>query len=204
MAATTLELHTRRTLHDEILPQLHTALLLLNSEPDAAQTQLSAAHHRISDLLRELPAPSAPEVASLGLMPALHRLVESELRGSFDGVEWQVSQQAEKQAALLPTSAAEVLYYAAREALRNAAEHGRGSTQQRSLQVRISAEVGPEFTLTIADDGVGLDNHASTSGSRSGLALHSTLLAVAGGALSVESEPGRFTRVSLSMPLPEN
>jgi signal transduction histidine kinase len=199
----TLELRTRRTLHDEILPQLHTALLLLNAEPDAAQAQLSAAHHRISDLLREMPAPSAPEVASLGLLPALRRLVESELRGSFDRVDWQISQQAEDQAALLPSSAAEVLYYAAREALRNAAEHGRGSAQQRSLQVMISAEVGEEFTLTIADDGVGLDNHAPTQGSRSGLALHSTLLAVAGGALSMESQAGRFTRVSLSMPLPE-
>jgi len=200
----TLELRTRRTLHDEILPQLHTALLLLNAEPDAAQSQLSAAHHRISDLLRELPAPGAPEVAALGLLPALRRLVESELSGSFDGVEWQISQQAEEQAAMLPPSAAEVLYYAAREALRNAAEHGRGSAQQRSLQVMIAADAGAEFILTIADDGVGLDNGAPTKGSRSGLALHSTLLAVAGGALIMESQAGRFTRVSLSMPLPKD
>lgn len=201
--AQTLELHTRRALHDEVLPQLHTALLLLDADPAAAQVQLTAAHRRISDLLRELPAPGAPELARLGLLPALRRLVEGELRGSFDGIDWQIAPEAENRAAALPPAAAEVLYYAAREALRNAAEHGRGAAQQRSLNVRIRAAAEQEFSIIIEDDGVGLENSASSSGSRSGLALHSTLLAVAGGGLNVESEPGRFTRVTLSLPLPE-
>ncbi len=200
----TLELHTRRALHDEVLPQLHTALLLMQADPQAAQTQLSAAHHRVSDLLRELPAPGAPEVSRLGLLSALRRLTESELRGSFDRLDWQVPPEIEVQTATLPTAAAETLYYAAREALRNAAEHGRGETPQRSLHVKISAALGDEFTMTIEDDGVGLENSAISSGSRSGLALHGALLAVAGGALSIESEPGRFTRVTLSLPQPES
>lgn len=200
----TLELYTRRSLHDEVLPQLHTALLLLEADPRAAQEQLSAAHKRIANLLRELPAPAAPEVSRLGLLPALRRLAESELRGSFDGLEWQISSAAEAQAARLPPNAAEVLYYAAREALRNSAAHGRGSTPQRGLHVKISAAAEREFTLVIEDNGVGLENSVPGSGSRSGLALHGALLAVAGGALSVESEPDRFTRVTLSMPLPES
>ena len=130
---------------------------------------------------------------------ALRRLVESELRGRFDGLEWRIPPEAEAQAAALPPAAAEVLYYAAREALRNAAEHGRGDLPQRSLNVQITATDGREFCLIIEDDGVGLENASTTSGSRSGLALHGTLLAVAGGALSVESQPGRFTKVVLSM-----
>lgn len=195
----TLELRTRRVLHDEVLPELHTALLLLQADSTAAKTQLTNAHRRISELLRELPAPGAPEVARLGLLPALRRLAESELRGRFDGLEWHIPPEAEAQATALSPAAAEVLYYAAREALRNAAEHGRGAWPQRSLNVRLSAAAGPEFSLIIEDDGVGLENAGSTSGSRSGLALHGTLLAVAGGALSVESQPGRFTKVVLSM-----
>ncbi|GAP15830.1 histidine kinase [Longilinea arvoryzae] len=200
----TLELHTRRSLHDEVLPLLHTALLLMQADPQDAQARLSEAHHRISDLLHELPAPAAPEIGRLGLLPALRRLAESELRGRFDGLEWQISPEIESRTATLPTAAAEALYYAAREALRNSAAHGRGSTPQRSLHVKISAAAGREFSLVIEDDGVGLENSVPGSGSRSGLALHGALLAVAGGALSIESEPDRFTRVTLSMPLPES
>jgi signal transduction histidine kinase len=199
-----LDLRTRRALHDEILPQLHTALLLTEADPAAAQAQLSDVHHRIADLLRELPAPGSPEVARLGLLPALRRLVESEMRGSFDELEWRIPPEIEAQAAALQTAPAEVLYFAAREALRNAAAHGRGDSPQRSLQVIINATCEKEFTLTIEDNGVGLENSPASGGSRSGLALHGTLLAVAGGALSVESEPNRFTRVTLSMPLPIN
>jgi chemotaxis protein histidine kinase CheA len=38
------------------------------------------------------------------------------------------------------------------------------------------------------------------AGSGQGLALHSTLLAVIGGSLSVESEPGVYTRVRIRLP----
>jgi signal transduction histidine kinase len=195
----TLELRTRRALHDEVLPDLHTALLLLESDPAAAQTQLTGAHRRISELLRELPAPDAPEVTRLGLLPALRRLTETELHGRFDGLAWHISPEAEAQAAALPPATAEVLYYAAREALRNAAEHGRGDSPQRGLNVVVTAAVDGEFSLTIEDDGVGLENSRATSGSRSGLGLHGALLAVAGGTLSVESQPNRFTKVTLSL-----
>ena len=41
---------------------------------------------------------------------------------------------------------------------------------------------------------------AEREGCGQGLALHSTLLAVVGGTLSVESEPGRYTRVLLCLP----
>ena len=43
-------------------------------------------------------------------------------------------------------------------------------------------------------------NPKSKTGTGQGLALHSTLMAVVGGSLSVESVPGRYTRVLLSLP----
>ena len=99
--------------------------------------------------------------------------------------------------------AAEVLFYAAREAIRNAARHGRGTSQAAPLNLRIAAAWEPGgLRLAVEDNGVGVADQstAERDGGGQGLALHSTLLAVVGGTLSVESEPGRFTRVLLCLP----
>lgn len=52
--------------------------------------------------------------------------------------------------------------------------------------------------LVIQDNGVGM---GAADAAGHGLALHSTLMAVAGGALVVESTPGQMTRAELAMPL---
>jgi signal transduction histidine kinase len=55
--------------------------------------------------------------------------------------------------------------------------------------------------IVIEDDGVGLETTGqSQRGNGHGLALHSTMLAVVGGMLAVESKPGAFTRVALTIP----
>ncbi len=51
-----------------------------------------------------------------------------------------------------------------------------------------------------SDDEPGGFGSAETAGSGSGLALHSTLMAVTGGALLLESIPGQMTRVTLTLP----
>jgi len=132
----------RRLLHDEVLPLLHAAMLTLSGsgegKPAEASTGagdlldlLAGAHRQISDLLREmLPTiervgAARPDVERLGLAGALRDLVDGELAGAFDGVTWQVDPEAEARAGTLPPLAAEVLFGAAREAVRNAARHGR-------------------------------------------------------------------------------
>jgi len=60
---------------------------------------------------------------------------------------------------------------------------------------------GDGLEITIEDNGVGLNpaDLASRSDGQ-GLALHSTMMAIVGGVLAIESLPGRFTRVRLTMP----
>lgn len=196
---------TRRLLHDEILPRLHTAMLTMSA---AAETpgmqeglqQLGEVHREISDLLRAMPS-ALPEVASLGLLGALRRVVQHESSGAFDALEWQVSPAAERRAAALPALAAEVAFYAAREAVRNAAHYGRGGEASRALHLRISADTADGLRLLIADDGIGVGMAmAASHGSGQGLVLHSTMMAVIGGALAVESAPGQYTRIILTLP----
>jgi signal transduction histidine kinase len=194
--------YARRVLHDDVLPQLHTAILQLGSQnqQDVAGL-LSEAHKEVSDLLRELPSPVSPDVAEQGLAAALRRVVDLELRGSFERVDWQVDPQAENQASGLPPLVAEVFYFAAREALRNASRHARPQGDSAGLEVAIRMDWVDGLLVRIEDNGVGIQPGSMDGGSGGqGLSLHGAMMAVINGSLSVESAPGEFTRVILELP----
>ncbi|HMA33150.1 MAG TPA: ATP-binding protein [Chloroflexia bacterium] len=199
-----LDRRARRVLHDDVLPLLHTAMLTLSGGATGAAEELALladAHRRISDLLHELPPP-APAVSRLGLVAALRQVVEDEWAGAFDGVCWRVDPAAAQAAAQIPPLTAEVLFYAAREAIRNAARYGRAGEGGRALHLQIGVALHEALEITVEDDGVGLGTApGAPGGSGQGLALHSTLLAVVGGTLAVSSVPDRYTRVVLSLPL---
>jgi signal transduction histidine kinase len=197
-----LDRRARRVLHDDVLPRLHAALLTLSSgeRTSEAVTLLTDAHRQVADLLHEMPTVTAPEVVRLGLIGALRQAVDEEFAGAFDDVTWEIEPLAERKARAIPSLTAEVLYYASREAIRNAARHGRDADTDRPLNLRVDASWRAGLTITIADDGVGLGTSQPSEGSGHGLALHSTMMAVVGGMLAVESSPGACTRVSLRLP----
>jgi len=202
-----LDQQSRRALHDEILPSLHAAMLGLGTEPAAREStaeplaQLAEVHRRISALLREMPIGLASQVGRLGLLAALRQMLESEYAHDFDGITWQVEHEAEERARALPVLTGDVIFYAAKEVVRNAARHGRGGDPARPLNLRISAAWRSGLEIRIADDGVGLRATAkATPTSGQGLALHGTMLAVIGGSLATESKPGAGTTVTLFLP----
>jgi signal transduction histidine kinase len=198
-----LDQQTRRVLHDEVLPNLHAAMLTLSSNERSSETVslLADAHRQIADLLRELPSDAAPEVARLGIVSALRQAVSDELSNGFDDVTWEIEPEAEQKAQRIPTLTAEVLFYAAREAIRNAARHGRDRETPQPLNLHVRAVWRDGLEITIEDDGVGLDvTKKPEESSGQGLALHSTMMAVVGGTLAVESMPGAYTRVILTLP----
>lgn len=206
-----IDQQTRRVLHDDLLPALQTAMIKmsssqLNDEVQQAVEILTAAHRQISDLLHDMPTITAPDVARLGLIVALRRAVESEFKASFDAVNWQISAAAAENAGQIPNLTAEVVFYAAREVVRNAARYGRGEGvwhgEKRPFTLNITADWQNGLLLTLEDNGVGLEMTAATNkGSGQGLALHSTMMAVVGGTLAVESALGQHTRVVLALPL---
>jgi signal transduction histidine kinase len=214
-----IDQQTRRILHDDVLPQIHTAMLALSgskmsgngdgSESQAALDLLAGVHLQISDLLRDFPKMITPEVARLGVLGALKQTVAGEFGRSFDEVGWEFEAGAEEAVSGLVPLTAEVLYYAAREAIRNAARHGRVGqlNSDSALHLLISARCLEEgVEVMIEDNGGGLEavrgNEVNESGgSGGGLALHSTMMAVVGGTLSMESVSGSYTRVSLVLPL---
>lgn len=203
-----LDRRARRVLHDDVLPDLHAAMLTLSGEQAAARVNgtstvslLAGVHHQIADLLRQMPPTTAPEVAKLGLIGALHHVVDDELAGAFDRVIWQIQPGVRDRLHAIPPLVAEVLFYAAREAIRNAAHHARDVNTTLPLSLTLSVLWDDGLRIIIEDNGVGFGLTAHpTGGSGQGLALHSTMMAVVGGSLAVVSEPGGYTRVSLMLP----
>jgi signal transduction histidine kinase len=205
-----LDLRTRRVLHDEILPELHTTVLLLSGlaqrEPAAqgAIQTLTALHHRMSDLIHAATGSAASLVSGNGLVTALRDMVQEECAGAFDAVTWDVNGSVPALDPLIE----EVVFGAAREAVRNAAAHGRGDQPDRPLRLTIGIRQDQRLAVVVRDDGVGLAyrspaaGDALPAGSGGGLTLHSTMLAVIGGDLSVEAPPGGGTQVVIAVPLP--
>jgi signal transduction histidine kinase len=203
-----LDRRARHTLHDEILPRLHTAILQMAALPGTdlpasqeVSSQLVEVHRQLSDLLRTLPRSAPPDLARLGLVGALQRVISDELPGSFDHVLWEVGPEAQQRAKSLPALVAEVVFYAGREAMRNAAHHARPAGSSEPLELRVVVDWRSGLVLRIEDNGVGLPPpglNAPAAGQ--GLALHSTMMAVINGSLSLESMPREYTRVTLSLP----
>jgi signal transduction histidine kinase len=206
--ARVLEGQGRRVLHDEVLPELHTALLYLNglagssAEVKQAVDTLSEAHRRISDLLRAT-SPGVPaRLAQEGLAAALQSLLAGDLAGDFGAVNWQIDPAAAEKTLQMQPFAAEVIYFAARELLRNAARYAGGKQRRRpNLTIRLDT-VEEGLRLVIEDDGVGMDE-ASSIGAGSGLRIHSAMLAAVGGGLEVGERPHGGTRGVISLSVEE-
>jgi signal transduction histidine kinase len=203
-----LDQRTRRVLHDDVLPRLHAAMLTLSGAQTGTSDTVAEAvnlladvHHQIADLLHAMPVTTTPDVANLGVIGALRQAVDRELGAAFDSVTWQVESQAEQAARSIPPFSAEVIFGAAREAIRNAARYGRNGDAARPLHLTISVAWRGGLQIAIEDDGVGLGTvDQPGQGSGQGLALHSTMMAVIGGSLAIESAPQMYTRVLLTLP----
>jgi signal transduction histidine kinase len=203
-----LDQRTRRTLHDETLPRLHAAMLAMSNLGSAPGQEISTAidllgevHRQLANLLRDMPPATAPELARSGLVGAIRVVVEEEFQGAFDDVSWQISPEAGLRCDDLPVLTAEVLYYALRESIRNAAIHARQQVGERPLQIRLEFAWRQGLRISVEDNGRGMPGSESEEDIFGhGLSLHSTMMAVVGGSLEVESVPDEYTRVILTLP----
>jgi signal transduction histidine kinase len=215
---------TRRVLHDDILPDLHTAMISLstgqengNEAVDDVLPLLTSVHRQISDLLRELPTNTAPQIARFGLAASLRKVIKQEFETAFDRVEWQEDTAVSENLARIPSLSAEVIFYAAREAIRNAARYGRDPKSERPFVLSITvgqaanpADFGEDaimpkgerrYQIQVHDNGVGFKAAAGFDSSNGqGLALHSTMMTVIDGTLSLTSAPGEYTCITLTYP----
>lgn len=218
----------RRVLHDEILPQMHLALLRLETlrslipaeqtvppQQDSADhnaplvhavdetiEMITDAHRRLAAMMRATATGAPHRLERDGLMRAIHTMLNQDFQHAFDEVYWCVSEETERVIdEKTPPAIAELIFAAVQEALRNAARHARGADIHRRLRITLKAGCDPHLEMVVSDDGVGiLSASSSTTGTGGGLLTHSALLAVAGGSLTVKSIPGEGVSVRIVLP----
>jgi signal transduction histidine kinase len=196
-----------RELHDRVahtMGLVHQSLQLYEAyrehDPETAQQKLELANRKAAeamkdtrDLSQALRASEGAGEEELELEEALSELLENivppEMEGrlSVSGEEGAVSAEVREQ-----------LFLVLREAVRNTVSHA--GAGRLSVEVRTDSE---RIVGVVEDDGRGFDDQRPR-GERSeagGLAYMSERASLLGGTCSIESAPGRGTRVETSFPL---
>jgi signal transduction histidine kinase len=192
-------------LHDGIIQSIYATGLgleecvrLAEEDPREVRPKLEAAIESLNTVIRDvrnyivglqpeelqergLSRSLAELTRGLGLNALLH--AELEVEPGIDG-------------ALTPEQT-DHLYHICREALTNVVKHARASRV-----VLVLGRVNGALRLRVEDDGTGFDP-ADRSPSGQGLRNMEERARRLGGSLSVESAPGRGTRIALALPLEE-
>jgi len=191
-----------RDLHDSIKQQtfavsaqLGTARALIRRDAEAAEAHLLEAERLADQVRKEL------NTLIYELHPA--ELVDRDLADALSEYAGDWSQQHGIRARVemegrrpVPTDVEEALFRVSQEALSNVARHSKAGGVLISLNYS-----SHELLLTISDDGQGY--HVEQE--QRGIGLYSMHARVAslGGTLSIESAPGKGTRITARVPLDE-
>jgi len=146
---------------------------------DAAERALDESRHAIASLARATDSALADALATTAREAGEREgsIVETDLAGDV----------------AVPADVQEELLRVVREAVINAARHG------RAARIHVSLRQRPALTVTVEDDGSGFDPGASPPG-RLGLAGMAARVERLGGRLDIESSPGHGTRVRITLP----
>jgi signal transduction histidine kinase len=174
-----------RRIHDEVGQILAAARWALAAgEKEEAEKLLAQGIEALRDLARELRPPLLDEA---GLAPALRKLLAN---FSASGI----TVDAEIEEARYPELVETVAFRVIQEALENVRRHA----QARRVFLRVEEEEG-WLLGEVRDDGKGFDPERTSPGL--GLSGMREWVELLGGKLSIESQPGRGTRVSFRLPL---
>ena len=188
--------------HDEagqLLVAVHLALADVSRElPKAQQVQIGRVEQLLDQVEKQLRRYShelRPAVLDdLGWIPAVRFLAEGVTKRSHLPIRIKTMVTGR-----LPGAVEIALYRIVQEALTNATKHANASLV--SIQVR---RLGRVLCCSIQDDGAGFDVRAVQSDrKRSGLGLigMQERLNAIGGSLSIDSAPGRGTKLLIQVPM---
>ncbi|HEV2579533.1 MAG TPA: ATP-binding protein, partial [Ktedonobacteraceae bacterium] len=188
----------RRILHDEILPQIHLALLgleKLRSQPAEVETHtgeisdgeashtreqviedtidlISDTHRRLAAMMRATASGAPHHLEHDGMIAAIRAMLDQDFQHAFDEIEWLVSEETAAYIdEVTPPAIAELVFAAVQEALRNAARHARGADEHRLLRLLFKASWNATencLEVIVADDGVGAGSAKSTTSGTGG------------------------------------
>ncbi|MET0590070.1 MAG: sensor histidine kinase [Naasia sp.] len=192
-----------RELHDTLTQSLTGLVMLaqraraLADAPGPDQSAVSAQLAMIDEVARDALAEARSVVASSaalrvdgGLAVAMGALAERMSRETGMSIRTTVAADTTRELDV-------ILLRCTQEALANVRKHARASL----AVVRVDQD-GPVLTLTVTDDGIGLDAAAIESAHGFGLAGMRDRLRLVGGDLRVEEADGGGTRLRVTVPTP--
>jgi signal transduction histidine kinase len=121
--------------------------------------------------------------------------LKEDLKFLRDGCGLRVILETDPEDLPLPGEIEQDLYYVLREGLMNVTRHSQASRTEVLLK-----QVGKSIQGNLSDDGVGF-NVSQTNGHGLGLTTMKNRIKKLGGELSVESSPGKGTRINFVLPL---
>jgi two-component system, NarL family, sensor histidine kinase DevS len=197
-------LRISRDLHDGIIQSIYAVSLSLEDVPDLIEhgapeavdrvdRAIDRLHLTIGDI-RTFIVGLGPE-AGAGLRLTLETMAQELLAGSNAELELDLSGATTLDGQLSPEAAHE-LVQVAREAVSNIARHSGASRATLSLRVHDDTA-----ELRIEDDGQGFDPSQRFGSGHFGLANLRDRAAALAGPLTIDSEPGKGTRIIVRVPL---
>jgi two-component sensor histidine kinase len=192
---------TRRILHDDVLPLLHSSIIEIKMNNFNQGIELiQKAHKKISNMLKEIPTTTNYDISKLGFIDAIKLFVKNELSKYFDKIEWKIDNDFPEIIKSFSNLVQNVLFYAIVEIVRNSSKYARCEDKDLILNIEFKKNYD-NIQISITDNGIGYGySKVKNKGSGNGLILHSTLMLVIGGKLDIESEKNNFTKVILSVP----
>ncbi|HMR63955.1 MAG TPA: sensor histidine kinase [Anaerolineae bacterium] len=190
-----------RELHDTLAHtlsalsvQLETVKAYWDVDTSAAQgmldKSLEATRSGLQETRRALKSLRASPLDDLGLSLALRRLVESAARRANLDLDLALPEQVPS----LSPDVEQCIYRVAQEAVSNVTHHANAN----KLTVHLDLN-GQEVSLLVRDDGRGFQEQANHQTDHFGLPGMRERAQLAGGKLTIDSQPGRGTTVRLSI-----
>ena len=190
-----------RELHDTLAHtlsglsvQLETTLAYWNEEPETArqllEKSLFTTRSGLNETRRALKALRASPLDDLGLRIALEKLAETAAeRGNLN-----LSLSLPEELSPFCIDLEQPIYRVAQEALENIVQHANAKKVSFSL-----VDMPGEIVLVIEDDGIGFKSKKISKEGHYGLAGMRERAQIAGGNLSITSEPDGGTRIELHL-----
>ena len=196
-------LRISRDLHDGIIQSIYAVTLsleevvaLIDEDAASAAARVDRAIDRLHTTIGDIRTfiVGLGSETSRGLRGALEAMAGELFLGSGTRLVVELPDAEEIEHRLSPEAGHELVQIA-REALSNIARHSHAGSARLALEVD-----GAGATLRVEDDGEGFDPGAQGSG-HFGLANLRDRATALKGSLSIESEPGRGTRIIVRLPL---
>jgi NarL family two-component system sensor histidine kinase LiaS len=193
-----------RELHDRVLQLLSSVRLRaevcrreLRDQPQALEKELETIEETTEKAITEIRRLLADTERQADLVTGtLERRLREELAIFRARAGLKLEFECDIKAHTLPREIERELYFALREGLINVIRHARAS----ELKLNLSQE-GNTCTAIVQDNGAGFDLAATEGSSHYGLRIMKERIENLGGQFTIDTAPGKGTRISIVIPL---